>query len=201
MGAAAAPDQPLLRTRPARSLNRASIETGISIALRGLRCGTSAAKREITMATEFAHKDHARFRGTGCQGDRGADRKASFGCVSMDGGGFDGGVRHDADDGQQERQPLRRAMGTNIPHFRALQQARKATRLRPHRKRRITFAGAISGEARSPRCGALFVTQNVLAPVCERHSPPPRVSPRSFLTTRSILDSAVTTHLQPVALF
>jgi hypothetical protein len=49
--------------RAPRSLNRASIETGISIALRGLRCGTSAAKRENTMATEFAHKDHAHSEG------------------------------------------------------------------------------------------------------------------------------------------
>jgi hypothetical protein len=60
--------------------------------------------------------------------------RKGFVASRVNGGGFDGGVRHDADDGQQARKPLRRAVGTNVPHFRALQQARKATRLRPHRK-------------------------------------------------------------------
>ena len=62
MGHAAAPDQPLLRTCPARRVESCFDRDG-QIALRGLRCGTSAAKKEITMATEVAHKDHAHSEG------------------------------------------------------------------------------------------------------------------------------------------
>jgi hypothetical protein len=90
--------------RAPRSLNRTSIETGISMALPVLMGGTSAAKGKFTMATEFAHGEHAHSEGQGRQGDSGSRPQASFGCVSMDGGGFDGGVRHDADDGQQARE-------------------------------------------------------------------------------------------------